>query len=180
MGSQSLPKSRRPRPSSGHSGRRASSSFSRNPSNQPSSHPSRAAHERQASASSDDGALVMLSLASSRGPLSRPERASTLPSPLMTAMEDGHITLSPSVSSLPRALVILGLECAGVSAQRALMHVLSDHRLELDKETYDREGSPIGECGTWNLPSDFIMVYVCPSKETARPDIHTGLVRFRH
>jgi hypothetical protein len=76
----------------------------------------------------------------------------------------------------PRALVVSGLENAGLPAQRALLQVVADHRVELDEESYIREGQPIGEVGVWPLPDDFLMVYVCNVDPRERPDIHAGLV----
>jgi hypothetical protein len=69
--------------------------------------------------------------------------------------------------SFPGALVITGLENAGVPAQRALLQVLSDKRAVLD----DQDGDWV-----WNLPEGFIVVYVCVADPRERPPIHKSLV----
>ena len=71
--------------------------------------------------------------------------------------------------TLPSALVVTGLENAGVPAQRALLKVLSENRVILD----DDEGDWV-----WNLPEGFIVVYVCVADPRERPAIHKSLVSF--
>lgn len=68
--------------------------------------------------------------------------------------------------SLPKAVVISGLEFAGTPAQRALLQALSDQSflLEDDPET------------VWKLPQDFMVVYVCANDAWERPKIHSSLV----
>lgn len=83
-------------------------------------------------------------------------------------------TIRPQSSgniSLPKALVLSGLEHAGIPAQRALVQVLHDRRLILD--AYDSED---GVGRAWNLPEDFIMVYVCPVDHNGRPPVLRTLV----
>lgn len=68
--------------------------------------------------------------------------------------------------SLPKAVVITGLEYAGNPAQRALLQALSDQSfvLEDDPET------------VWRLPPGFMVVYVCANDAWERPKIHPSLV----
>lgn len=70
--------------------------------------------------------------------------------------------------SLPKAVVITGLEYAGNPAQRALLQALSDQSfvLEDDPDT------------VWRLPPDFMVVYVCANDARERPKIHPSLVIF--
>lgn len=84
----------------------------------------------------------------------------------------GH-TSSASISGivLPKALVVSGLEHTEISAQRALTQVLTERRLVLENEQEHDNGE------VWNLPEDFIFVYVCPSDASDRPPILPGLVR---
>ena len=74
--------------------------------------------------------------------------------------------ISSDSPSLPKAVVISGLEYAGTPAQRALLQALSDQSfvLEDDPET------------VWRLPPDFIVVYVCANDAWERPKIHPSLV----
>ncbi|TFK44160.1 hypothetical protein BDQ12DRAFT_672494 [Crucibulum laeve] len=104
------------------------------------------------------------------------------------------------IHELPRALVISGLEKASVSSQRALVRVLAEKKVVLEKrvneesgtETRDKWGSKrrtknhaqpfddlsdiLEEEGEWDLPEGFIMVYVCPWNATERPSIHKSLL----
>ncbi|KAI0688176.1 hypothetical protein BC835DRAFT_1419356 [Cytidiella melzeri] len=66
--------------------------------------------------------------------------------------------------SVPGALVVSGLEHTSLPAQRALLRVLHEHRIVLDAD-----GEQPGK--TWSLPSDFIVVYVCPVDAYERPRI---------
>lgn len=74
--------------------------------------------------------------------------------------------ISSDSLSLPKAVVITGLEHAGNPAQRALLQTLSDQSfvLEDDPET------------VWRLPPDFMVVYVCANDAWERPKIHPSLV----
>lgn len=74
--------------------------------------------------------------------------------------------ISSDILSLPKAVVISGLEHAGSPAQRALLQALSDRSftLEDDPET------------VWRLPPDFLVVYVCTNDAWERPKIHPSLV----
>ncbi|CCL98695.1 uncharacterized protein FIBRA_00698 [Fibroporia radiculosa] len=72
---------------------------------------------------------------------------------------------------LAKAVVVSGLEHAALPAQRALLRVLSERRLVLDEDIInDAQG------GTWNIPSDFLMVYVCKADSRERPSVLRGLV----
>lgn len=91
--------------------------------------------------------------------------------PLAQALADSDSGIVPTpstfaLSTLPRAVVISGLEHVGVPAQRAFLQMLADKRLVIDEDG--------GE--VWNLPTDFIVVYVCPWDERERPAIHNGLL----
>lgn len=81
---------------------------------------------------------------------------------------DTSSVMSSDSLSLPKAVVITGLECAGNPAQRALLQALSDQSfvLEDDPETI------------WRLPPDFMVVYVCANDGWERPKIHPSLVNF--
>ncbi|KAI0339910.1 hypothetical protein BDW22DRAFT_554772 [Trametopsis cervina] len=84
------------------------------------------------------------------------------------------VTLAPA-TSLPGALVLSGLEHALLPAQRALLQVVHEQRIVLDADGSDHwSGS-----GTWKLPQDFIIVYVCPLNAYERPPVlRTLLDRF--
>lgn len=95
-----------------------------------------------------------------RPPL-RPPGIQTDSAPLLTRRSSSDAT------TLPRALVISGLENAQGLPQRALLKVLSDKRVALD----DSDGNLI-----YNLPHGFIVVYVCAADPRERPAIHKTLV----
>lgn len=66
---------------------------------------------------------------------------------------------------LAKAVVVSGLEHAGLQAQRSLSQALAQRRLILDED------------GTaWNLPDDFLLVYVCKADPQERPPLLRGLV----
>lgn len=67
---------------------------------------------------------------------------------------------------LAKAVVVSGLEHASLQAQRSLSQALAQRRLVLDEH-----GT------TWNLPDDFLLVYVCRSDPQERPPLLRGLVR---
>lgn len=67
---------------------------------------------------------------------------------------------------LAKAVVVSGLEHASLQAQRSLSQALAQRRLVLDED-----GT------TWNLPDDFVLVYVCKSDPHERPSLLGGLVR---
>ncbi|ESK92054.1 hypothetical protein Moror_10338 [Moniliophthora roreri MCA 2997] len=83
---------------------------------------------------------------------------------------------------LPDALVIQGLENASFLAQNALSTLLLERRLILEGD--DSIESPDSSNildepdieGTWPLPDDFILVYVCTLDEWERPLIHRTLL----
>ncbi|KAF9792601.1 hypothetical protein BJ322DRAFT_1152053 [Thelephora terrestris] len=74
--------------------------------------------------------------------------------------------VSSDSSSLPKAVVVTGLEFAGTPAQRTLLQALSDQSfvLEDDPET------------VWKLPPEFMIVYVCVNDAWERPKIHPSLL----
>ena len=76
---------------------------------------------------------------------------------------------------IPTALVVAGLEHASDISQRALVRVLAEGRIILPKiaggdEWLDEEEE------AWDLPEDFIMVYVTSWDPRERPAIHKSLV----
>lgn len=73
-----------------------------------------------------------------------------------------------SKTIVPKAIVVSGLEHVSVVGQRTLSQVLMEKRLILD-DTY-----PVA--GTWNLPDDFMVVYVCAADTQERPMISRVLV----
>ena len=87
--------------------------------------------------------------------------------PQISARDFDNVSVISSDSlSLPKVVVISGLEYAGTPAQRALLQALSDQSfiLEDDPET------------VWKLPPDFMVVYVCANDAWERPKIHLSLV----
>ncbi|KAI0075785.1 hypothetical protein K474DRAFT_1663891 [Panus rudis PR-1116 ss-1] len=120
-----------------------------------------------------------------------PSNAGT-PSTLTGFFSGGHTHgIQSQVQGLPshghnilaKALVLSGLENIRLPSQRALMQVLSDHRLVLEGErAFDPHTLPPMHVGTepsgevWNLPDDFICVYVCPLDPSERPPILDGLL----
>ncbi|TBU31715.1 hypothetical protein BD311DRAFT_776002 [Dichomitus squalens] len=85
-----------------------------------------------------------------------------------------------TVSTLPRAVVVSGLEHASAPSQRALMRVLAERRVvlgRLENSDTDLSGEDADvEEGTWNLPDGFLLVYVCKWDPHERPPILGGLV----
>ena len=82
---------------------------------------------------------------------------------------------------IPSALVITGLEDASDASQRALVRVLANGRLELPKHdaqigahNHYPEGS---ETEAWDLPEEFMMIYIAYWEPKNRPAIHKSLVR---
>ncbi|OBZ70852.1 hypothetical protein A0H81_09222 [Grifola frondosa] len=73
---------------------------------------------------------------------------------------------------MPKAVVVSGLELAGMPAQRALLQVLLERKLVIE-ESEDDDGM---DGGTWNLPDGFIMVYVCKWDPQERPPLLRGLL----
>ncbi|KAI0823616.1 hypothetical protein BC628DRAFT_1411399 [Trametes gibbosa] len=86
------------------------------------------------------------------------------------------------VSVMPKAVVVSGLENATLPTQRALMKVLAERRLIIDRhgdnggDSTEREADADAEDGTWNLPDGFVMVYVCRTDPFERPAILRGLL----
>ncbi|KZT10819.1 uncharacterized protein LAESUDRAFT_809714 [Laetiporus sulphureus 93-53] len=72
----------------------------------------------------------------------------------------------PPLLVLPKAVVVTGLEHLGLAEQRALLQVLSDRQLVLEGD----------DGGTWDLPDDFLMVYVCKADMRERPSPLRGLL----
>ncbi|KAJ7134975.1 hypothetical protein C8R43DRAFT_1021706 [Mycena crocata] len=72
----------------------------------------------------------------------------------------------------PRALVVSGLEYAALPSQRALSRALAEKRVVLDGE----DGDDGYDDEVWNLPDNFMMVYVCAIDARERPAIHKSLL----
>ena len=79
---------------------------------------------------------------------------------------DTTSAISSDSLSLPKAVVISGLEYAGTPAQRALLQALSDQSFVV--EDYPEI--------VWRLPAGFMVVYVCTNDAWERPKIHPSLV----
>ena len=81
---------------------------------------------------------------------------------------------------VPTALVVTGLEHASDMCQRALVRVLTEGRIALPKTAWLdarlRESDGEEEEESWDLPDDFIMVYVASWDPRERPAIHKSLV----
>ena len=80
---------------------------------------------------------------------------------------------------IPTALVVTGLEHASDMSQRALVCVLAEGRIILPK-TAGGDEWPSEEEEAWDLPEDFIMVYVTSWDPRERPAIHKSLVSTFH
>ncbi|EED79246.1 predicted protein [Postia placenta Mad-698-R] len=76
---------------------------------------------------------------------------------------------------LPKAVVVSGLEHASLPAQRALCLALAERRLIFEEEMASAN-SCLNEEGTWNLPDDFIMIYVCKADGHDRPALLGALL----
>ncbi|KAF5371509.1 hypothetical protein D9615_009618 [Tricholomella constricta] len=102
----------------------------------------------------------------------------------------------------PHALVMSGLDHANMAEQMSLAHALTERLViieALKHEAGHNEPRPRGLSsgthesdprrgssalledsafeGTWNVPDDFILIYVCPWDARERPKIHKTLVR---
>lgn len=122
------------------------------------------------------------------------------PSPRFSVSREQDIpqSLATKVTELPRALVVSGLENAGLTSQRSLAKVLMEKKIVLEgsgttteNHFKTREGKPWGHgldagennesddeeySGVWNLPEGFILIYVCSWNAKERPTIHKTLV----
>ncbi|KAH7923143.1 hypothetical protein BV22DRAFT_1196906 [Leucogyrophana mollusca] len=79
--------------------------------------------------------------------------------------------LDSEIVKVPSAVVVSGLEYTSLCAQRAVLRTLTRRKLILDDD-----GSPEGEAAGWDVPENFIMVFVCRSDERERPGIHKSLL----
>ena len=95
--------------------------------------------------------------------------------PIPIAVGEARSTSHPMAVQLPKALVVSGLEHVEVPAQRLLLRALQDRRIVFDHDSLDFSYGPEG---TWDLPSDFLLVYVCPLDPHERPPILETLVSF--
>ncbi|KAG5636322.1 hypothetical protein H0H81_008406 [Sphagnurus paluster] len=126
--------------------------------------------------------------------------ASPQPRPFVHAHTEPNLSLQEQ-GDFPQALVLSGLEHASAAEQTSLARVLiqgqvvleavkqeswntpqplqtssraHDHDLQQKNDVLVFNHSPHG--GTWNLPTGFILVYVCPWNPRERPQIHKTLV----
>ncbi|KAH9047918.1 hypothetical protein EDB84DRAFT_1459703 [Lactarius hengduanensis] len=77
---------------------------------------------------------------------------------------------SSSTSLLPTAVVVTGLEHASVPCHRALLRTLLENRVTFD-------GNPgSANYASWDLPEDFVLVWVCPFDPRERPSVHKSLL----
>lgn len=70
---------------------------------------------------------------------------------------------------LPTAVVVTGLEHSSVPCQRALLRTLLENRVTFD------EGPGGAKHTSWDLPDDFVLVYVCAFDPRERPSVHKSL-----
>jgi len=70
---------------------------------------------------------------------------------------------------LPTAVVVTGLEHSSVPCQRALLRALLENRV-----THDEDPSS-AKHASWDLPDDFVLVYVCAFDPRERPSVHKSL-----
>lgn len=80
---------------------------------------------------------------------------------------------SAETLSLPNAVVVSGLEHASLSAQKAVLRTLADRKLVLPTE----QAVSHAVQRTFDLPENFILVYVCRLDPRERPFIYKSLVR---
>jgi hypothetical protein len=66
---------------------------------------------------------------------------------------------SPQPPRVPHALVVSHLDLASRSVQQALVDMLRTRIIIIDSDTDEYVDAPIG-VGRWNLPDDFLLVYV--------------------
>lgn len=78
-----------------------------------------------------------------------------------------HAGLLSSIENLdvPNAVVVSGLECASLQAQKAVLQALADRKLILSDDQANLD-----------LPGNFILVYVCGLDARETPPIYQSLV----
>jgi len=76
---------------------------------------------------------------------------------------------SSSASWLPTAVVVTGLEHSSVPCHRALLRALLENRVTFDEDPGGAKHA------SWDLPEDFVLVYVCPFDPRERPSVHKSL-----
>ncbi|KAL0956633.1 hypothetical protein HGRIS_002767 [Hohenbuehelia grisea] len=106
---------------------------------------------------------------------SKPMHIHTDPTPIINyrRLAADSVFAEADNPTLPKGLVISGLEFASNLVQRAFINVLTEKRvvLESGEEVDDRLGD-----GVWSLPQDFFVVYVCVHDPYERPNIHKTLL----
>lgn len=81
------------------------------------------------------------------------------------------------IGLLPQVLVVSGLEYTSEEAQNSLWSVMSERIITLGHSTHKSEQRSSFIQGSWTLPEDFFVVYVCPLRDDReRPPIHKSLV----
>ncbi|PCH36087.1 hypothetical protein WOLCODRAFT_91845 [Wolfiporia cocos MD-104 SS10] len=98
-----------------------------------------------------------------------------MPEYVPAVVREAEAEIGRAMPTLPKAVVVSGLEHVGLPAQRALLQVLTERKLVIDEEKAGFNGNPF-EGGTWNLPDDFLMVYICKSDSRERPALLRGLI----
>ncbi|KAL4078286.1 hypothetical protein V8B97DRAFT_1865810 [Scleroderma yunnanense] len=78
-----------------------------------------------------------------------------------------------SSSVLPTAIVVSGLEHGSLEAQKALLRTLADRKLVLSDD-WAKEPSQVPT--VFDLPEDFILIYVCRLDARERPSIYQSLL----
>ena len=72
---------------------------------------------------------------------------------------------------LPTAVVVTGLEHSSVPCHRAVLRTLLENRVTFDEDPGGAKHP------SWDLPEDFVLVYVCGFDPRERPSIHKSLAR---
>lgn len=85
-------------------------------------------------------------------------------------------TMTQTSGTMPKAVVVSGLENTELPAQRALNRVLGDRKLVLSGGDMGGQGGPDNEPEMWTFPDDFIFVYVCELQPSDRPEVLRPLV----
>ncbi|KAF8632715.1 hypothetical protein AX17_004771 [Amanita inopinata Kibby_2008] len=109
--------------------------------------------------------------------------------PTSATAQIAGIAPTPAISQIPNALIVSGLERASDISQQAVVRVLADGRVVLRKtgvrgrpghDAYmkwkfeDEEKEEEEE--VWDLPEEFIMIYVTSWNPRERPAIHKSLL----
>lgn len=77
---------------------------------------------------------------------------------------------SSSTPWMPTAVVVTGLEHSSVPCHRALLRTLLENRVAFDEDPGGAKHP------SWDLPEDFVLVYVCGFDPRERPSVHKSLL----